>query len=288
VSLLSAKQLDDLELGQSGDSVRIELLGEQLVVRKESPVNHSRLEKQYLKQLNFDHSLDFKIPKVIVPWDGTSFSMEYVSGTPLGKFLGNASISEVESLTAIVSAYIKSLITSSALEPETINKNVSFNSKLTSMSKVLSSSEYELVHSALFTLNKESIHIRQLIGPNHGDFSFENILINQNSGEAWILDFLDSPIETPLLDISRILMDLENGWWGSGLYPSASERLSSTLMAEVLRATCYENGVSSFEISYFKLFTALRLVPYTVKPLRMSILIELIAKELVHLSKGPQ
>jgi hypothetical protein len=212
--------------------------------------------------------------------------MEYVSGKPLGQVLGNASITEVESIAKIIAAYLQNLIASSVRSIDPIDNNLAFKSKMQSMREALSSSRYELVQKALTILDLESIRVPQLIGPNHGDFSFENVLINQNSGEAWLVDFLDSPIETPLIDISRVLIDMEHGWWGSGLYPSASEKLSSIYMADVLRSTCYNNGIDPLEISFFKLFTAVRLVPYTKNPLRMSILIDLISQELRYISRG--
>ena len=283
---MPSNDIDALELGQSGDSVSLELLDGKIVVSKKSMTSESRLYQQYLKQVEFDHMSDFIVPRVCKPWDGSGFCMEYVSGKPLGQVLGNASITEVESISKMIAVYLQNLIASSVRSIDPIDSNLAFKSKVKSMREALSSSRYELVQKALTILDLESIRVPQLIGPNHGDFSFENVLINQNSGEAWLVDFLDSPIETPLIDISRVLIDMEHGWWGSGLYPSASEKLSSIYMADVLRSTCYNNGIDPLEISFFKLFTAVRLVPYTKNPLRMSILIDLISQELKHLSRG--
>lgn len=283
---MPSNDIDALELGQSGDSVSLELLDGKIVVSKKSMTSESRLYQQYLKQVEFDHMSDFIVPRVCKPWDGSGFCMEYVSGKPLGQVLGNASITEVESISKMIAVYLQNLIASSVRSIDPIDSNLAFKSKVKSMREALSSSRYELVQKALTILDLESIRVPQLIGPNHGDFSFENVLINQNSGEAWLVDFLDSPIETPLIDISRVLIDMEHGWWGSGLYPSASEKLSSIYMADVLRSTCYNNGIDPLEISFFKLFTAVRLVPYTNNPLRMSILIDLISQELKYLSRG--
>ena len=283
---MPSNDIDALELGQSGDSVSLELLDGKIVVSKKSMTSESRLYQQYLKQVEFDHMSDFIVPRVCKPWDGSGFCMEYVSGKPLGQVLGNASITEVESIAKMIAAYLQNLIASSVRSIDPIDSNLAFKTKVKSMREALSSSRYELVQKALTILDLESIRVPQLIGPNHGDFSFENVLINQNSGEAWLVDFLDSPIETPLIDISRVLIDMEHGWWGSGLYPSASEKLSSIYMADVLRSTCYNNGIDPLEISFFKLFTAVRLVPYTKNPLRMSILIDLISQELKYLSRG--
>lgn len=283
---MPSNDIDALKLGQSGDSVSLELLDGKIVVSKKSMTSESRLYQQYLKQVEFDHMSDFIVPRVCKPWDGSGFCMEYVSGKPLGQVLGNASITEVESISKMIALYLQNLIASSVRSMDPIDSNLAFKSKVKSMREALSSSRYELVQKALTILDLESIRVPQLIGPNHGDFSFENVLINQNSGEAWLVDFLDSPIETPLIDISRVLIDMEHGWWGSGLYPSASEKLSSIYMADVLRSTCYNNGIDSLEISFFKLFTAVRLVPYTKNPLRMSILIDLISQELKYLSRG--
>ena len=44
----------------------------------------------------------------------------------------------------------------------------------------------------------------------HGDLSFENILVHQSN--LYFIDFLDSFIETPYLDLSKLLLDILVLW----------------------------------------------------------------------------
>ncbi len=48
------------------------------------------------------------------------------------------------------------------------------------------------------------------VGICHGDMTFSNILFNRN--DLYLIDFLDSFIETPLMDIVKLRQDTAYGW----------------------------------------------------------------------------
>ena len=269
----------DLSYGQSGDLVQYEVLDGKVVVTKRAGSESTRLHAQYLKQSTFLSSEHIQIPKIIAPWNGEAFSMEYVPSMPLGKYFQTASVSELASCGDKIIDFIKDQIAKSQISNTPLNHDLDFLEKIKNMKTSLTGSNHKIVQRAAEILELWSSSIPQLIGPNHGDFSFENILINPRSNEVWLVDFLNSPIETPLLDIGRILIDSEHGWWGSGIYPLASEKIAGNSLGIRIRTECELIGITSSQISFFKMFTALRIIPYTTNPLRMAILLNLINEE---------
>lgn len=270
---------EDLSYGQSGDLVNYEVLDGKVVVTKRAGSDSSRLHAQYLKQRSFPSSVHIQIPKIIIPWNGESFSMEYVPSMPLGKYFQTASVSELANCGDKIVSFIQDQIAKSQISNTPLNHDLDFLEKIKNMKTSLTGSNHKIVQRAAEILELWSSSIPQLIGPNHGDFSFENILINPRSNEVWLVDFLDSPIESPLLDIGRILIDSEHGWWGSGIYPLASEKIAGNSLGMRIRTECELIGITSSQLSFFKMFTALRIIPYTTNPLRMAILLDLVNEE---------
>lgn len=277
---------EDLSYGQSGDLVHYEILDGKVVVTKRAGSDSTRLHAQYLKQSKFPSSNHIQVPKIIIPWNGEAFSMEYVPSMPLGKYLQTASVSEVANCGESIVNFVKELMTKSKISHAPLNHDLNFLEKIKSMQASLSKSNHKVVQRAAGILEIWSKTFPQLIGPNHGDFSFENILINPRSSEVWLVDFLDSPIESPLLDVGRFLIDSEHGWWGSGIYPLASEKIAGNALGLRIRTECELIGITSSQLSFFKMFTALRIIPYTTNPLRMAILLDIINEESKLFTRG--
>jgi hypothetical protein len=277
---------EDLSYGQSGDLVHCEVLDGKVVVTKRAGSDSTRLHVQFLKQSKFPSSNHIQVPKIIIPWDGQAFSMEYVPSMPLGKYLQTASVSEVANCGERIVNFVKEQMTKSKISHAPLNHDLNFLEKIKSMQASLSKSNHKVVQRAAEILEIWSKTFPQLIGPNHGDFSFENILINPRSSEVWLVDFLDSPIESPLLDVGRFLIDSEHGWWGSGIYPLASEKIAGNALGLRIRTECELLGITSSQLSFFKMFTALRIIPYTTNPLRMAILLDIINEESKLFTRG--
>jgi hypothetical protein len=277
---------EDLSYGQSGDLVHYEVLDGKVVVTKRAGSDSTRLHAQYLKQSKFPSSNHIQVPKIIIPWNGEAFSMEYVPSMPLGKYLQTASVSEVANCGESIVNFVIEQMTKSKISHAPLNHDLNFLEKIKSMQASLSKSNHKVVQRAAGILEIWSKTFPQLIGPNHGDFSFENILINPRSSEVWLVDFLDSPIESPLLDVGRFLIDSEHGWWGSGIYPLASEKIAGNALGLRIRTECELIGITSSQLSFYKMFTALRIIPYTTNPLRMAILLDIINEESKLFTRG--
>lgn len=99
------------------------------------------------------------------------------------------------------------------------------------------------------------------VGRCHGDLTLSNMIITQ-SHELYLLDFLDSYIETPLQDAAKIFQDMIYGW--SFRNETSALRLRSQLFCE----SAFPDYLNILERIYqrempiFKLMTVLRIAPY--------------------------
>jgi hypothetical protein len=108
-------------------------------------------------------------------------------------------------------------------------------------------------------------------GWNHGDFSFENILISRHLQEVYTIDFLDSPVETPLIDLGRLYLDLSLGWWNSNnKINEFSDQV--LLLKDSIESVVIKNRLDLKILNLFTFLAALRVMPYTKNPIRLGYL----------------
>jgi hypothetical protein len=267
-----------LSHGQSGDQVTLILptsKGQRASVEKRrgGGQDESRLGRQALKQKTFPQIGRFEVPQIIRDWDGQSFSMEYAPGVALGTYLRHASHSQVNLVLEALGEYFNHIIDLSTMDPDFLSNDLSWQRKLNRMSE---DHRTPLAREAVNWIRNNARNLSQRVGINHGDFSFENILVNPQSGQIWLIDMLDSPIESPLLDLGRILVDLEHGWWKTKHNESATELLARRQIALSLRRLVSQYSISETEVNFYKVFAALRILPYTQNPMRKAVLISVL------------
>jgi len=159
-----------------------------------------RLEKQIKKQILFSHP-QIKTPKILNTGTVNNLfyaDMEYVSGISLSR-------------------YIEDNVPQNSLN--IINNVLTINSDHTHRydKKILKTKVFEIA-SSLKNLNiGYKIHLLDILNADidclgycHGDLNLNNIIVSNN--EIYLIDFLDSCIDSPLIDISKLLMDLIYGW----------------------------------------------------------------------------
>lgn len=87
---------------------------------------------------------------------------------------------------------------------ESVSNNIKNNPSLKSI---------EHIDNILIDSDKVFSEVKDLrlpIGECHGDLTFSNILFNEE--QIYLIDFLDSFIESPLLDMVKIRQDSVHGW----------------------------------------------------------------------------
>ena len=155
-----------------------------------------------LKQLAFEHSW---IKKPSIYESGTEndrffFTMEYVNGVQLSTFISRNTVQNFDPIIEQLLTFVRSNICDA-----TADFRGPISEKLWSIS---SSSPLQIDRYAEYCLAFDWSAIP--IGYCHGDLSFENILVRQSN--LYFIDFLDSFIETPYLDLSKLLLDILVLW----------------------------------------------------------------------------
>lgn len=270
---------DFLQLGQSGFKIQALEEGGKLVIRKESPggdqVLIDRLFYQYEKHRNAltqQVMSPLLVPEIRSQFEKNGYSMQHVPGVPLGSAIQLMSRSEIlEVGQNIVNYFLGSLARSGR---DSIG-NLALQ-KLGQLREVYSQSEDPVMRAigsealsrlAIF-FDDEDIPT----SPNHGDFSFENILYDRRGSALFAIDFLDSPFESVLIDVGRLWLDLRMGWWAQRSAPGAVALVNMTILRDMLRAQLAKHGVRHQQIENFAGFAALRILPYTRQPFRKALL----------------
>lgn len=161
-------------------------------VKKYSDVDDKRLVKSALKQKKFK-SKYFKAPE-IKEINSNSFLMKYIVGKSFSEFFNQATKYDLDLLIEKLDGYFSETIIGDFDLPISVLEN-----KL----KELPDGE-DLIP---ILSNKESIKIK--VGNCHGDMTLSNMIF---SNEFYLIDFLDSYIESPTMDLIKLRQDTHLYW----------------------------------------------------------------------------
>ena len=189
--------------GHSGCGVSLiksnNMYKENLFVRKVSKDQeyNPRLEKQFFKQNGFNHP-DIKSPRIYSSGfcgDLFYFDMEYIEGRPLHDFIAsNHPNDSIKILKTIFNIY-------KSTSYPVVDKLI--KAKLKSLSSTVENKTL-LRYCVDFDWSHMSV------SNCHGDLSLENIIIKNN--QIYLIDFLDSFVDSQFIDISKVFADLMFGW----------------------------------------------------------------------------
>ena len=176
-----------------------------------------RLKKQQEKQQEA-HQLvvngtykDISVPSS--EWKDNKILMDYIHSMSFVEYFERAAINDLKKLTNILINYIDTELSLS--EIKTIEKD-KFIKKIESVQETCGHNELVDVKKVnkYFTLCKAKVlsydEINIPIGVCHGDLTFSNMLFTDSG--MYLIDFLDSFVETPLQDIVKIRQDSKYGW----------------------------------------------------------------------------
>jgi hypothetical protein len=270
-------------LGQSGALVELVFDSGSIRVKKTSRRGEEeKLESQYKKQkLTGSTYFSAALPRILRPWDGNSFEMEYIPGVTLGDYASTSSYLEWKSTVSSITELLAQSFRQSLIEPAPLFNQDAFQLKLEDLkiNKGIGQLQNNLFDNSLKRIIEYSKGAPFRLGPNHGDLSFENILIHKNTSEMYLVDFLPSPVDSPMIDAARLLIDAEQGWWFSGTNPTSSELRAGLYLARNIKSTLFELGISRKEIYIFSCFAALRILPYTTNVVRRAKLLSVLDPE---------
>lgn len=207
-------ELDKLSYGLSGCKL---FLARDGVLRKEASSGeyNDRLQKQIQKQIFFahQHQTNMLTPRIMSDGyteDGRYYAeMEYIPGPTIGGCLTHFSLKELDIVIEAILSYM----------------NVSLENGLMYDKGELSHKIIEKLDSLWVQSNHKKIieHLKRDVqkgalvrcpvpkGFCHGDLTLENMIFHSN--QVYLIDFLDSFVDSPLIDIIKLKQDLYNGWF---------------------------------------------------------------------------
>ena len=210
----------DIE-GHSGCDIAIVYEDNELHIHKSThdPGYVHRLVNQANKQMlasNREYQ-NIRVPKIFdVEKNDTcaTIKMEYIYSKNFVEYFENAGFEQIKYLIGAIKYFIDLEINASTMQtvPSHIltDKMTDVARKVANNIKLMHDQEaLELVRRSQSVM--EGVGDMQMpVGTCHGDLTFSNILFNGNN--YYLIDFLDSFIESPLLDIVKIRQDTAYLW----------------------------------------------------------------------------
>lgn len=247
--------------GHSGCGLNLYKQNGVLFLRKDSgtPDYNRRLKKQYIKQNKFS-LLGIKTPKVFNYGheDGLFyFDMEFLNGITLAEYMANIKIKEINTL---VSLLFKSL------PVQTSQKNIYadpiFKKKICQIKKQLRPSDKEALNAIQILENFDFSDVP--FSYCCGDLTLENIMLDDNK-QIYLIDFLDSFYDSWMIDVAKLLQDLELHWSyrHQDIDFNLAMRLAVAKEALLENIAEYENAHKNIiTIYHILLLNMLRIIPY--------------------------
>lgn len=207
--------------GHSGCQIDVVREGKDLFVVKstEDPKYFKRLilqaEKQ--KQASIPRLQHIRVPNIHIieqADDAVRVKMDYVYSRNFVEYFEQAGFEQVEYLIEALIKYINYEVDNSCMElidPRIItDKFADVKEKTRSNSSLENDTEIKEILDKSDKIFGNLDHIEIPVGKCHGDLTFSNILFNGNN--YFLIDFLDSFIESPLLDIVKLRQDTAWHW----------------------------------------------------------------------------
>lgn len=270
--------------GHSGCQIQIKKMHNNLVIDKFTkddkyiPRLGAQLEKQKNASKN-NITSNIIVPKIIytdASWPGEYHGiMEYVYGKNFVQFFEYADKMTIYKFIKTICEFIRNEIENSLCVTEYITDD--FYNKWQSVKKNMLNiyKEDSQYYSSIMKIIEQcdKIFVKDIkfkdfyIGVCHGDLTFSNIIFRDN--EYALIDFLDSFIESPIMDIVKLRQDTKYKW-STLMYNSKDyDKTRYDMICKYIDEQIYSNfkKYSFYKDSYaiFQLMNFLRIVQYAKK-----------------------
>jgi hypothetical protein len=238
----------------------LQLLNERLIRKSSDRAGAARLKRQIEKQIRFSSecaTAQIKIPQVVaVHENDESFAadMEFIAARDFVQFLTRAGRKQLDDFLAKISRFIFDNLANS--------HDCDVRDAVCQKLDELSDKDIPINYLNI-ARNLADRAIVIPCGPCHGDLTLSNILFK---GEAiYLLDFLDSFVESPLQDIVKLRQDTQFKW-SLAMYTLPFDRTKLHVAMEYLDRAI-DNAFSEltwYKSNYplFQLINLLRILPY--------------------------
>jgi tRNA A-37 threonylcarbamoyl transferase component Bud32 len=248
-------------IGHSGCQLEVVVSAHKTFVKKVSKdiLYNERFVSQIKKQVSFKDSL-LKTPEVHQEYYSSeglfTVVMEYVPGVTFNKYIETASVQDIIRIADVLAAYM-------ATDSNVIADNFLFEKKINELENNSLLINNRIFKNSLAILKKQSWSLPES-GNCHGDLTFENIIIFNNS--IYLIDFLDSFYSDWRIDLSKIYQDTIAGWSHRHEQLNQDAILRIEIFHQALTKSLVANGMSLNDfksIYYLLMLNLLRIVPYS-------------------------
>jgi serine/threonine protein kinase len=267
--------------GKSGCKIEVINNTDRLYLKKTSAnISYNlRLEAQAKKQLTFSTVGSFLTPALYDVVSGGSLAlsyinMEYVWAEKFSEFFQTCNLAEVDSLIDRFILYFDSIISRSTvdLDPTTL--------LLTKLETLLTTSVLNpLTVSSIKTFVSRLPVVKIPSGVCHGDLTLSNVLLTKD--KVYLIDFLDSYIEAPIIDMVKLRQDSKFYW--SVLIDNDLTNNKITRTLQILKY--FDSRLEAYYLTYnwytawykyFELINLLRVLPYLTAQVEQDFIVNLI------------
>jgi len=195
--------------GHSG--CRVEILAGMVLKQATTASSAGRLQVQREKQQHFKTAINqIRVPKVLY-YNAMSFAMEYLNMLDCIEFFEVAAPKTIESRVNLLVQLILEELKAAKLRE--VNSNL-FLEKLDTIQKRVPEGIWQEYYAYHVSKIRECLSRRLVIplGQCHGDLTFSNIMFSLEAAEIGLIDFLDSFLESPIVDIIKMRQDTRYNW----------------------------------------------------------------------------
>ena len=224
--------------------------------------------------------------------DTTIIKMQYVYSKNFIEFFEQAGFEQVDYLIGALKYFVEHEI--SKCELQKVAPKI-FQDKFAEIKgKCLTNPLYEGNEVILSILNRSEQVFNSLpeltmpIGICHGDLTFSNILFNGNN--YYLIDFLDSFIETPLQDIVKIRQDTQFSW-SQLMYTKPYDATRLRIVCDKIDHEIHQYFTRKYQwysdnYSIVQLMNILRILPYAKEEKVVQYLVDVLNQLLDGIEKG--
>lgn len=265
------------DLGLSG--CKLEILSDNTIRKYSSNENYNhRLSIQIDKQNLFSKYIFTNIdtPKIIQKYEDKLiyFDMEYIMGCDYYEYFSVISSTGIQKIFNFLDEYFKFLIYNSHQYKEEVVKDKIKNKLLS-----FKNEQYTpLIQFVLNYLNNINLDVKKSFC--HGDLTISNILFHPK--KIYLIDFLDSYLDTFLLDLVKLKQDLYYHWI---LEINKSKNLRIVQCFNIVWnyiETKYANYLNTDTFYILELINFLRIEPYLTNNNQRIILNNIIKKTFLY------
>jgi hypothetical protein len=100
------------------------------------------------------------------------------------------------------------------------------------------------------------------IGACHGDLTFSNVIYDRSNYKIWLIDYLDSFINTPYIDLAKLVQEYRHTWSARNLQPTLQKNAALVGMKSIKRLTHRDGPIDPTYLKIYSILNLYRIAPY--------------------------